>query len=390
MDAPSVPAPRARGRRMAAIERTRDDGRHGAARRSGAALGRAPAAAASAAGSSGRTPSAAGGRRSIASSRRRTSTTRAAASRSSAGPAGARSDRRRPVGRRAVVIYDAIDDVFEWQQRPRHAAPCCAAGTVAARRRWARSADARIDRQRGPRRASRGSLGAPAGRDPELPGHPIGRGAGRRSGARPRDRSIRAATGLPATTRIVLFQGRLGPRARPRRGRRGRPARARRGARPARVRAAGSSASAPGDADPRFAGRHVTLPAVHPDELLAWTAVRRRRDRAAAAGLGQPAASTPNKFWEALAAGTPVVVPAGLTYMAGIVATGDLGVVARGASPEALADGIAAALARSDADPAWRGRIRATAVSTYSWAAIAPTYRALVDSVAPPPGGPPG
>ena len=26
------------------------------------------------------------------------------------------------------------------------------------------------------------------------------------------------------------------------------------------------------DADPRFAGRHFTLPAVHPDELIAWTA----------------------------------------------------------------------------------------------------------------------
>ena len=144
------------------------------------------------------------------------------------------------------------------------------------------------------------------------------------------------------------------------------------------------------DVDPRFAGRHVTLEARHPDDLLAWTAA------ADVAIVPLPPVSinqrlsSPNKFWEALAAGTPVVVPAGLTYMAGIVATGDLGVVARGASPEALADGIAAALARSDADPAWRGRIRATAVSTYSWAAIEPTYRALVNSVAPPPGGPPG
>ncbi len=34
----------------------------------------------------------------------------------------------------------------------------------------------------------------------------------------------------------------------------------------------GMAASAARDREPRYAGRHVTLPARHPDELLAWTA----------------------------------------------------------------------------------------------------------------------
>ena len=82
---------------------------------------------------------------------------------------------------------------------------------------------------------------------------------------------IREATGLPATTRICLFWGRLGPYV-------------------GLDKAAEAVLAVPGaalvvlgfgrgwdasvarDADPRYAGRHVTLPAVHPDLLLDWVA----------------------------------------------------------------------------------------------------------------------
>ena len=279
-----------------------------------------------------------------------------------------------PSGRRAVVIYDAIDDVFEsnnvldmpavlrrWHRRRET--------------RWARSADALLTVNEP--LAER--LGARWGRRPvAIPNYPDVP-----SDAAPTLRAdpIRAATGLPATTRTVLFQGRLGPRL---------------GLDDAAEAVLQVPATAlvllgfgrwfererARDADPRFAGRHFTLEARHPDELLAWTAA------ADVAIVPLPPVSinqrlsAPNKFWEALVAGTPVVVPAGLTYMADIVATGDLGVVARGATAEALADGITEALARSEADPGWRERIRATAASRYSWAAVAATYRALVAELA--------
>ena len=73
------------------------------------------------------------------------------------------------------------------------------------------------------------------------------------------------------------------------------------------------------DADPRFAGRHFTLPAVHPDQLLSWVA------SADVALITLPPLSynqrytTPNKFLEALAAGTPIVLGPDLPTMAGIL-----------------------------------------------------------------------
>jgi hypothetical protein len=65
------------------------------------------------------------------------------------------------------------------------------------------------------------------------------------------------------------------------------------------------------DADPRFAGRHFTLPACTPDELLEWTSSSDVALVPLPPVSANQRASTPNKFWEAIAAGTPVVVGPG-------------------------------------------------------------------------------
>ena len=69
--------------------------------------------------------------------------------------------------------------------------------------------------------------------------------------------------------------------------------------------------------------------------------------------------STPNKFWEAIAAGTPVVVPVGLEVMARLVAEHDLGAVAASTAPADLAVSIREVLARLDGPGGaeWREQI---------------------------------
>jgi glycosyltransferase involved in cell wall biosynthesis len=278
-----------------------------------------------------------------------------------------------PSGRPARVIYDAIDDVFEsnnvldmprllrgWHARREGA--------------WARSADA-LTTVNDPL-AER--LGARWGRSllavPNYPDSPAAETL-----RDPGDR-IRRELGLPATTRIVLFQGRLGPRL-------------------GLDEAAEAVLLVPDtvlvllgfgrgfereqarDREERFAGRHFTLPARHPDELLAWTA------SADVALVPLPPVSvnqrlsSPNKFWEALAAGTPVVVPDGLEFMAGKVRQRDLGIVAASAGATDLAAAIAACLARLAEEPGWRSWIASTARERFSWPAAADAYRDLVRTI---------
>jgi Glycosyltransferase len=281
-----------------------------------------------------------------------------------------------PSGRATVVVYDAIDDVFESNNvldMPRPIRSWHAHRET----RWARSADAVVTVNEP--LAER--LGARWGRAlTAVPNYPETI-AGDAFAAPPGADLIRREIGLPATTRIVLFQGRLGPRL---------------GldeAAEAVLRVPDAALVLLGfgrwfererarDEDPRFAGRHFTLAARHPDELLAWTA------GADAAIVPLPPVSinqrlsSPNKFWEALAAGTPVVVPAGLTFMADIVRTDDLGSVSRSGNADDLAGALAAILDVS-ADVASRRRARITMIARerFSWATAAGTYRAVVDGV---------
>ena len=285
--------------------------------------------------------------------------------------------RDRSAGRRGRVIYDAIDDVAE--SNTTAAMPRFVRRWIARREAgWARAADAvvTVNDALGRRLAARWRLDRSplvVTNMPEPSAIP----------ARTADRSeaLRAAGGLPPWMRIVLFQGRLGPDL-------GLDAAA-----DAVLHVPdaalvligfgrGMVASLARDRDPRFAGRHVTLPARHPDELLAWTA------GADVAIIPLPPASanqrlsTPNKFWEALAVGTPVVVVAGLEVMEQLVRDRDLGAVAASPSPEDLAAAIETVLARNTTEgPAWRERIAASAAEHHGWPGQATAYRALVRSV---------
>ena len=283
--------------------------------------------------------------------------------------AAARKDRR--AGRRSVVIFDAVDNTFEGNSMlgiPRVLRRI----HLARERRWARAADARttVNEALAARFAARWGVEAPVviPNWPEPPQAGVGEGPDR----------IREALGLPPEMRIVLFQGRLSPNL---------------GldeAAEAVLRVDRACLVLLGfgvwlercrarDRDPRFTGRHFTLPAVHPDDLPWWTA------SADASLLTLPPVSlnqresTPNKFWESLLVGTPIVVGPGLDVVARIVEEVAAGVVATSLEPDALAHAIRSVL---DVDQperaARRRRVAAIAAERYTWPSAASRYRDLV------------
>ena len=185
----------------------------------------------------------------------------------------------------------------------------------------------------------------------------------------PPDR-IRAALGLPATTSIALYTGQLvsdrgieqamdailmvpdavlvllgyGPMA----------------ARLAELVEA-----------PPYLGRVKLLPAVPPDELLAWTASADVTVMAIQPTSLNHRFTTPQKLFESLAAGVPVVA-SDLPGMRAIVAATGAGVVCDPTSPAAIAaaiDGVVnAGPARLEA---LRNAARTAARDTYNWPAQA-------------------
>lgn len=197
----------------------------------------------------------------------------------------------------------------------------------------------------------------------------------------PPDR-IREATGLSASTRICLFWGRLGPYV---------------GLDEAAEAVLlvpdtafvvlgfgrGWERSVARDRDPRYAGRHFSLPAVHPDELASWVA------SADIAMCTLPPLSynqrytLPNKFLEAMTAGTPIVLGPDLPGMETVLRAEDLGRVATSMQPADIASAIRSIL---DVPPperaAWRQRIQRTARERYSWPIAAEAYAGLVRSLA--------
>ena len=289
--------------------------------------------------------------------------------------AAARRDRRS--GRRSVVIFDAVDNTFEGNSmigiprllRRRH---------LVRERRWARAADARTTVNE----ALAARLGARWGVEPPvvIPNWPEPPAPGIKEGS---DR-IREALGLPPEMRVVLFQGRLSPNL-------GLDEAAEAVLRIDRAClvllgfGTWMQRSQARDRDPRFAGRHFTLSAVHPDDLPWWTA------SADASLLTLPPVSTnqrestPNKFWESLLVGTPVIVGPGLDVMARIARETGAGVVAPSLEPEALAEAIRSVI---DLDPleraARRRRVIATVAARYTWPAAAARYRELLGTLPVP------
>lgn len=286
-------------------------------------------------------------------------------------PALAARARDRAAGRRSHVIYDAIDDVVEGNNFLGVPRPVRA---VLARRerRWARAADARTTVNDALADNLRRRWGTD--RPTVIPNWP-------ERGLRPDDPVpdlLRTRLGLAPSTRIVLFQGRLGPHL---------------GIEQA-ARAVlevddavlcligfgrGYEASRARDGEPAFAGRHFTLPAVHPDELLEWTASADAVVVPLPPVSANQRASSPNKFWEAIAAGTPVVLGPGLDVMGELVTTHDLGVVASSLRPADLASAMCRVL---DVEPAAalarRRRIAGVAAERFSWPVAEARYLDLV------------
>jgi len=286
-------------------------------------------------------------------------------------PALAASKRARASGREGIVIYDAIDNVFEGNNVL--AMPSLLRRVHAAReRRWARSADAltTVNDALATRLGARWGLAPPV----SIPNYPE---PWTQPSSDPPDR-IRATLGLQPTMRIVLFQGRLSPNL-------GLDEAAEAVLRVDKAClvllgfgrwAARCSAR---DGDPRFVGRHFTLPAVHPDELASWTA------SADVALVTLPPVSvnqresTPNKFWESLLVGTPMVLGPGLDVMAEIVTSSRAGVVARSGEPDAIAEAIRDVLSKDGETRARdRRRVAELAAQRYVWPVAARAYTALV------------
>ena len=284
-------------------------------------------------------------------------------------------DRDRRAGRSSRVIHDVIDIVLESNNvldLPR------LIGRWLGRRErcWARAADAHVavndpfaDRAIARWGLPRRPTVVPNYPEPWTP--PPGA---------PPD-LIRAELSLDPSTRICLFWGRLGPNL---------------GLDEAAEAVLlvpgavfvligfgrGWAASVARDADPRFLGRHFTLPARHPDELLAWVA------SADVALVSMPPVSynqrytTPNKFLEAMAVGTPIVLGPDLPTMASILEREGIGEIAGSTAPSDIAVAIRSILDRPvEERAAWRQRVQAVARERYSWPIAAEAYAGLVRSL---------
>jgi glycosyltransferase involved in cell wall biosynthesis len=284
--------------------------------------------------------------------------------------------RARRAGRAGRVVYDVIDVILESNNYARVPGPLLA-WYRRRERVWARRADAvvtvndpiaaHLARAWRTREAPTVLLNCqPLWEPPE-----------------PRPDLVREAAGLPSDRRVVLFLGRLGRE------------RGLEEAAEAVLRVDDAALVMLGfgpwadrlrerDRDPRYAGRHVTLPAVPPDDVPAWTASADVSIVAVPANSLNQRLSTPNKFWESLTAGTPVVVGCDLEVMRAIVEQERLGAVADPADPEDLARALRSLLdAAPEERTAMRGRCLAITRDRFSWEAAVMPYLDLVDGLVP-------
>lgn len=206
----------------------------------------------------------------------------------------------------------------------------------------------------------------------------------------PRPNLIREATGLPGSTRIVVYLGRISVH---------------RGLEVAAEAVAAVENAALvligfgelGDREraraesPQYSGRHFTLPAVHPDEVPAWAASADVSLIASPPITINQRLSTPNKFWESLAGGTPVVVGQGTIVMRELVERESIGAVGNPGDPADLARALRSILdAPPDERAARRARCIAAAHDRYNWETAVTDYLALVTRLVPPPAEPVG
>jgi glycosyltransferase involved in cell wall biosynthesis len=285
--------------------------------------------------------------------------------------------RSRRHGRRGAVVYDVIDVILESNNVERLPRPVLAWYRWR-ERRWVRRSDAVI------------TVNAPIAEHLQA-AWGLSRTPTVLLNCQPRweppvDRSdaIREAAGLPADRRVVLFLGRLGRE---------------RGldeAAEAVLRVGDAALVMLGfgawaerlrdrDADPRYTGHHVTLPPVHPDLVPLWTSSADVSIIAVPANSLNQRLSTPNKFWESLAAGTPVVVGRDLEVMRAIVEAEGVGAVADPADPADLARALASLLdAPASERAAMRQRCLQVTRERYNWETAVVPYIELVQGLVPP------
>jgi glycosyltransferase involved in cell wall biosynthesis len=142
-------------------------------------------------------------------------------------------------------------------------------------------------------------------------------------------------------------------------------------------------------AEPRFGGRIRLLDAVSPDDLLGWIAAADVDAIPILPSTLNHRLSTPNKLFESIAAGVPVVV-SDFPVMRHIVLDdplGPLGAVCDPSSPASIATGLQGILALPEVDRArLRERCHAAAAARWNWEtesrALLSAYAALI--------GPPG
>jgi glycosyltransferase involved in cell wall biosynthesis len=275
-------------------------------------------------------------------------------------------------GRPARVVYDVIDVILEYNNYDRAPRPLLAWYRWR-ERRWVRRADAvvTVNQPIADHLAATWRLRTPP--TVLLNAQP------RWTPPDPRPDHIRRATGMPPERRIVLFLGRLGRE-------RGLDEAAEAVLRleDAALVMLGFGAWADRlrerDTDPRFAGHHYTLPPVHPDLVPEWTASADVSIIAVPANSLNQRLSTPNKFWESLTAGTPVVLGRDLEVMRAIVDADRLGAIADPADPDDLARGLREVLEQGpERLTGMRDRCLTVTRTTYNWETAVQPYLALVE-----------
>jgi glycosyltransferase involved in cell wall biosynthesis len=133
---------------------------------------------------------------------------------------------------------------------------------------------------------------------------------------------------------------------------------------------------------PPYAGRVFLLPPVPPDELLVWSASADALVMAIQPTTLNHRYTTPQKLFESLAAGTPMIA-SDLPGMASIVRETRAGVLCDPTSPASIASAISAVVtAAPDEREALRARGLAAAHDRYNWEAQLETlfgvYRELL------------
>jgi glycosyltransferase involved in cell wall biosynthesis len=284
----------------------------------------------------------------------------------------------RDAGRGGIVVYDVIDVILESNNVDRVPSPVLA--TYRWReRRWVNASDAivTVNQPIADHLRRRWRLGSapvvllncqPRWDPPDQP-----------------EDLIRHAAKLPPDRAVVLFLGRLGRE------------RGLEVAAEAALRMPDAALVLMGfgpwaeelrrrDDDPRYAGRHVTLTAVPPDDVTRWAAGADVSIVAVPANSLNQRLSTPNKFWESIAAGTPVVIGRDLEVMRDIVETENIGVIADPADAGDLARAISEIIdAQPDARRAMRERCIRLCTERYNWELAVEPYVTLVSRLVPTP-----